>query len=245
MKIGIEEIIDIHRGKDIYVLGLGPSLNKNLDFLIKESNKEDSIIISCNNCDLIIPEIKVDYWVWANCIPVGQYINKFNSRMESKLVWGDSVDKTDHNFLTNNLNIDHIPFNQWNSTSHNPWVNSIRSGLIQKLLKDKTGYVELYSSGDTIALHMLSLAILLGASNIYVSGFDMDYSDGYARNDDKIQQSGIYNNPTPQKSCDAHREKNLNDLRIIFESGELMGTKIHSLNNDSQFFNSVVEKYGK
>tara|TARA_R110000772_G_scaffold9601_3_gene31424 strand:+ start:300 stop:1037 length:738 start_codon:yes stop_codon:yes gene_type:complete len=245
MKIDIEKMVNIHKGSNIYVLGLGPSLNKNFDFLVEESHKEDSIIISCNNCDLIMPEIKVDYWMWANGLHVGNHINKFNSRLESKLVWADSVDNTDHNLLTNNLNIDHIPFNQWTVSKQNPWVSDTRSELIQNLLKDNTGHTESYSNGHTIAVHMLSFAILLGASNIYVSGFDMDYSDGYARNDDKITESGIYNNPNPQRECDTHRNANFDDLKIIFESGKLVDTKIHSLNNDSQFFNSVVEKYNK
>jgi hypothetical protein len=242
MRKDIEELVDIHKGKDIYVLGLGPSLNKNLDFLIEESNKEDSIVISCNNCDLIIPEIKVDYWLWANGIQVGRYTDKFNSRPESKLVWGDSVDNTIHDHMTNKLNIDHIPFDQWTVQKKNPWVHHQRSKLIQKLLQDKTGHKESYSNGHTIAVHMLSLAILMGASNIYVCGFDMDYSNGYARNNDKINSNGIYNNKTPQKECDDHRDLNFNDLRIIFESGRLNNSKIHSLNNGSEFFNSVVEK---
>ena len=40
-----------------------------------------------------------------------------------------------------------------------------------------TNYDKLYGTGDTVAVHMLSLAILLGCKKIYITGGDNQFAE--------------------------------------------------------------------
>ena len=102
---------------------------------------------------------------------------------------------------------------------------------IQEELKRLSGASQHYSTGDTVALHAISFAILMGCNPIYVSGMDLDYSKGYANpnmKDWKDKAAG------PNDWSPVH--KNLqNDIKILNESAEKRGIKIINLNKNSWF----------
>ena len=74
-------------------------------------------------------------------------------------------------------------------------------------------------------MHMIAFAIIMGCNPIYIAGMDLDYSQGYAggvgapRNDD--WQKMNYNQT--------------NDMKILNDSAQNVGTKIINLNKNSWF----------
>ena len=102
---------------------------------------------------------------------------------------------------------------------------------IQEQLQEVSGHDSHYSTGDSVALHAIAFAILMGCNPIYVSGLDLDYNDGYANSDknDWKQKSQGPNAWSPVR-------KNLeNDLNILNASAEKRGIKIFTLNEDSWY----------
>jgi hypothetical protein len=102
---------------------------------------------------------------------------------------------------------------------------------LQEELQRLTGATAHYSTGDTVALHAISFAIIMGCNPIYVAGMDLDYNKGYANpemKDWKTKASGP-NDWTPVY-------KNLqNDIKILNHSAKNIGTRIVNLNKDSWF----------
>lgn len=101
---------------------------------------------------------------------------------------------------------------------------------IQEQLQKTSGYRQHYSTGDTVALHMLAFAIIMGCNPIYISGMGLDYQKGYANN-----QTAPSNNDWQRLSANL-----INDLRIINESAKKRNIKIINLKRDS-WYNTFEE----
>ncbi len=102
---------------------------------------------------------------------------------------------------------------------------------IQEELQNLTGTEQHYSTGDSVTIHAISFAILMGCNPIYIAGMDLDYNKGYANpeiKDWKNKSSGP-NAFTPV------RKNFLNDLLILNKSAERRGIEIINLNKDSWF----------
>lgn len=99
---------------------------------------------------------------------------------------------------------------------------------VQETLQRLSHHTEHYSTGDTVAVHAIAFAIMMGCNPIYISGLDLDYRKGYANPDktDWSQKSQSPNAWTPV------RKNLLNDLRILNHSATNMGTKVYTLNPD-------------
>jgi hypothetical protein len=93
---------------------------------------------------------------------------------------------------------------------------------IQEELQNFTNYNKRYSSGDTVAVHMLALSILLGCKKIYITGVDLDYTKGY-------YNSSMLNGD----SFDPYLQNILNDLKIINSSAKNIGVEIINLSQSS------------
>lgn len=173
MQYKIPEIVDIHKGKTFYVVGLGPSTNSHIPRLTTTKDNADEVVISCNTWDILIPEIHIDYWVLANPCPsvkVMNNIQKHNKYPNTTVVWARIIDNSDIDMVNKLLIPDHIPYYE----RDNP-----HERMIKNYLCEYTSWHECYFGG-TVAAHMIALAILMGAKKILVSGIDLDYSGGYA-----------------------------------------------------------------
>lgn len=213
MKLSITDIIDKEKGKTAYVVGMGPSLNENRKEL-KEAQERGDIIISCNFVDKVVTEIVPDYWVLANSekrltMP-SNYARYDNNR--SIMVWAKTVDKTPEEQPTAKLRKDHIPYSQ----------QGIQVESIQNYFSKYTNSKP-YGNGDTVSVHMLSLAVLLGCTTIYITGIDMDYSKGYADN------SKIKPKPEAILYANEFRERIKKDFGIIVRGGRNIGVNMHSM----------------
>ena len=101
---------------------------------------------------------------------------------------------------------------------------------IQEELQQVSGFNQHYSTGDTVALHLIAFAIIMGCNPIYVAGLDLDYAKGYA--DSKVNvpiNMGAYND------WSRLRENLLNDLYILNKSAKLRDIKVINLNKDAWY----------
>ena len=107
---------------------------------------------------------------------------------------------------------------------------------LQRLTKTK----QHYSTGDTVALHTIAFAILMGCNPIYVTGMDLDYSKGYA-NPDKTDWKSKAEGPNAW----APIHKNLqNDIKILNESAKNRGIDIINLNKESWYKEFKIGELG-
>ena len=99
---------------------------------------------------------------------------------------------------------------------------------IQEYVQQETGHNKHYSTGDTVALHAIAFAILMGCGPIYLSGMDLDYSRGYANNKKPIPM-GHYT------MWQDNSENLLSDMKILLDSANKKGIEIINLNKNSWF----------
>jgi hypothetical protein len=224
----IKKIINIEANKTAFVCGLGPSLGDSIKFI--NENRTNIVFISCNDIDLVC-DIIPDYWVFANSIStiVSMY-ERIIKYKDSVIVHSDSVDTTPIEWIEKNLiNVKYIGYDQRHfdnkkcSNCPNNCNNFVENRLtLQEELQNYTGNPSRYGSGDTVALHMLALSILLGCKKIYLTGVDLNYKKGY------------FNSKTINSdSFDPYLENILNDFKIILESAEKVGVQIINLSQDS------------
>ena len=104
---------------------------------------------------------------------------------------------------------------------------------IQEELQNLSGHDSHYSTGDTVALHAIAFAILMGCNPIYVAVLDLDYNKGYANKDltDWDWKAKSVNAWTPV------RENLENDLNILNASALKRNINILNL-NPNPWYNS-------
>jgi len=237
----IQQLFGIHRNKSALVLGHGPSLNSILPRL--PELKQKHVIFDTNEW-YAFHSTSPHYWVTANNVTtLFNHKNRINTS-DSTMIYASTVDLTDKNWIRENIKRPVYSYDQRHfqgmtcvqlMNSHlkdrggyDPTgrccKNITETMTIQEWLMYESGYPEFYSTGDTVLLHMVSLAILMECNPIFVIGFHNDYSVGYSQNNLKLN--------TATNLID--RNKNLDDLRIIYESAKLKNVSIFNLDEDSQ-----------
>ena len=198
--IPLIDLVDTQKGKTAFVCGTGPSLKNYIDRL--KNRNENEIIISCNDID-IMTDLVPDYWVFANSV---QTIQSMKPRLDkfprSYVIHADSVDTTPRSWSEENIVNPYVPYDQRHfdgqkcTNCPNNCNNFLENRLtIQEILQNKFKSTKKYSTGCTVALHMLSLALILGCNKIYIMGVDLNYKlgyvDGITTNSDIINLSTI------------------------------------------------------
>lgn len=226
----LKEIINTEKNKTAFVCGLGPSLSETIDSIKKK--RKNIVLISCNDIDLVTG-LSPDYWVFANSLQTVKYMfDRFQKNLKSTIVHSDSVDVTPRKWIEENLfNLNYIGYDQrhFDNSKCNNCPNNCENFVdgrltIQEELQKFTNHNIRYSSGDTVALHMLSLSILLGCKKIYLSGVDLDYKKGYYNS---------YMRPHLITEFDSSLDNILNDFKIINESAKNIGVQIINTSQDS------------
>ena len=184
------------KDKKCLILGGAPSI-KNIDV-----ENFDGIIISMGDIPLRLKErCNIDYWINANSyfpIPDKDYeiINTFKN---TTLIFSNTIIESrhaiDYSILKNNIKVpwfeyDQRHFNQ-NSCNHQidqrfdnqkklSCCNNIGDITIQEYLQNKFNLITHYSTADTVAVHALSFAIIMGCKSIYIGGVEIPmYEDDY------------------------------------------------------------------
>ena len=100
---------------------------------------------------------------------------------------------------------------------------------VQELLQNVSGYEKHYSTGDTVILHAIAFAIIMGCNPIYISGMDLDYSLGYASKMSFPMNLDHY-------SIWQDGQKNLiNDLNILNNSAKNRNINIINLKKEAWY----------
>lgn len=246
----LSEIENLHKGKVGYVCGMGPSLKPYLDEFSKLSlNKAKNTFVCCNDYDLVT-DINADFWVIASSVmTVSKLYNRFNAKPNTTLAYACTADITNSEEADKLLTVDYLPYDQRHflglrcselinnlalhtlggyDVNENCCVN-IKPETIQEFLKRLSGYDKHYGTGETVALHMLALAIILGLNPIYIVGVELDYTKGYV--DDKITNNDSFEDWMPNL---------LRDFYIINESAKKLGVEIINLSPESKL-QSVIQ----
>jgi len=217
MRLSFKDVEDKHKGSPALVIAHGPSLNPYLDRL-PELKKEGYIIVGCNEWYNFHEKCPPNYYVLANSIyTIARQINIINA-YDLTVVYARNVDRTDMNWIDSNIKRDYLPYDQY---TQQPDYH-----LIQDDFRIYTGHDVNYGSGDTVALHMISTAVMLGCNPVYIAGIDLDYRLGYASHRGQLVADGGYYVATMNDYLD----RNLTNLRIINESAKRKGVSIINLN---------------
>jgi len=185
--LNFDDILNKEKGKVGLVCGSGGSLREYHELFerLSKTQKDKYCCIAANQWHQKT-NLDVDYWVVANSVyTVAKEYNTFNSK-NSTLIYADSVDKTDRNFVESNLKIDYLAYDERHQGGNpcqrqSACCNNIIPGrkTIQEYLKNITSYNKIYNSCGTVGIHMIAVAVILGCNPIYVSGIDMNYNTGY------------------------------------------------------------------
>jgi hypothetical protein len=103
---------------------------------------------------------------------------------------------------------------------------------LQEQLQKLSGHSQHMGPGQTVGLICVVLATLMGCNPIYVSGLDLDYSLGYAN---KSSDTYGVNTGNIGHWKYVYREHLLDDMKILRESAEMIGSKIINLNHESWY----------
>lgn len=267
-KLEFKDIFNRDKGKTGLVLGLGPSLGRHLSQIktFVDHDKEKYKLISCNNMD-VMTDINFDYWMLAqpadheNPLHIPRMFNRINKK-GSMFLYTDCLDLTPRDTVDSLLKVPYIGYDQrhWYGTDRcgyghfekdfdgkgkNKCCQGIIPGrlCIQEEFMKFCGMHEHYGAGDTVGVHMVALAVMLGLNPIYITGIDLDYRLGYVNNNAKIEDSMDYRISIGMDSINRNQpivDRILKDLQLIKDSAENIGTKIYAMDFDLKI-NKVFE----
>ncbi len=174
------------KDKKCLILGGAPSIH-NIDY-----KNFDGIIISMGDVPIRLQdECNIDYWINANSeFPMldidYKIINRFKNTI---LLFAHSVSrKLDYSIVSNRLKITWFEYDQrhfrgrpcndqidyrFDLDEELECCSHIGSTTIQEFLQEKYNTIEHYSTASTVAIHALSLAIILGCKTIYIGGVEI------------------------------------------------------------------------
>jgi len=229
------DVIDKHKGRPCLVMAHGPSLNEHLGRLDDYKNN-NFVLIDCNEWDSFHSQIP-DYIVYANTIETMLRNSSKLNRWNTTVVYADSVDLTPRDWVEGHIICNYLPYDQRHFNQKKCGTgrccDRIQDRLtIQEEVQKYTGYSDHYSSGDTVALHMIALGVLLGCNPVYVAGLDLDYKKGYAKNKSNFRNTS--------SELSSYLDRILDDLRILKESAKKVDTNIVNLARDA--FYDVLDK---
>jgi len=105
---------------------------------------------------------------------------------------------------------------------------------IQEQLQSYSGFNQHIGTGTSVGLFALVFAVLMEMNPIYIAGYDMDYSLGYA-NPAATGFKHRINHGAIGHWKKIHKKTIINDLTIIRESAKLLGIDIINTNKNSWF----------
>jgi len=104
---------------------------------------------------------------------------------------------------------------------------------LQETLQDVSGHSQHMGPGVSVAFHSLVFAILMGCNPVYVGGLDLEMAKGYAKSITNGRQ--VINQGAIGHWKVIFNKIIQNDLRILKESADLLGTEIINLNTNAWY----------
>ena len=162
-------MVDSHKDKKALVMAHGPSL---LD--LHKPDYEQHVKITCNDFHKIefLDDFKPDFWCGANSYEaIEEPINECFKHDITAVV---TVPRKWQFIKLINISKNHRKQNLFT-----PWIWNNRS--LQAVLARVFKLSHTYSHCNTITIHMIALALILGCKEIDIAGFDMSYSKALER----------------------------------------------------------------
>jgi len=174
------------KGKKCLIIGGAPSI-QNIDY-----KNFDGIIISMGDIPIRLhDECNINYWVIANSEfprPDVDY-EAINKAKDTTLLFAHSaIRKLDYSVIKDKLKVTWFEYDQrhFGGRSCNDQIDyrfdwkkkqeccgHIGESTIQEFLQEKYNTICHYSTASTVAIHALSLAIILGCKTIYIGGVEI------------------------------------------------------------------------
>lgn len=187
---------DKEKDKPCLVAGLAPNI-KNFPY-----KRFEGVYITMGDGPFRLSKyFKADYWINANSIyPIPEeHLKSINSQKDTVFLFADSVCYSNRklypNFLNDNLEVDWYSFDQrhFQGTPCSPKDHCCQvldaypdRKTLQEYIQDEYNEDTHYSSGSTVAVHALALAIYMGCNPIYLHGIEIPlYQDDYKYVEDK------------------------------------------------------------
>ena len=237
------------------ILGGSPSINE-IDY-----KNFDGIIISMGDIPIRIQdECNVDYWINANSefpIPDIDYktINKFKN---TTLLFAHSVLRTlDYVSIKKNIEISWFEYDQrhFGGISCNNQIDSrfylnekqeccnhIGQTTIQEFLQEKYTTIDHYSTGSTVAIHALSLAIILGCKTIYIGGVELPIDEKDYKYFGANSLADIFKDETGGVKINKLKIKKFFARVFNFKIKSVFYSDIPSILNDFKYLNNLCIK---
>lgn len=251
MKIDFPHIINTQQGKTGFVLGLGPSLARHLPLLqTLHNNKAQYQLVSCNNID-VMTELNFDYWLLAqpadkeNPFCISNAYERYNARKNTTFIYTDCLDRTPPDIVERLLTCNYIGYDQRHFKSEPCGWGPLPGGrawccaglipgrlCIQEELQLYTRSEYTYGCGDTVGVHMLAVAIMLGLNPIYITGVDLDYRQGYVNNNVPTATERIKWGMSSINHNDKQRNRIIEDFTTIKQMAEKIGVQIYCMDDD-------------
>lgn len=174
------------KDRNCLILGGAKSINE-----IDYSNFKGVIISMGDTPIRLIGKCKIDYWINSNSIfPIPDVdFKKINQLDTTTFLFAHSVvRKQNYDIINSNFKIPWFEYDQrhFGAKECNDQIdtrfflkkkqnccNKIGKITLQEYLKKKFNTTVHYSTGDTVALHALALAIILGCKKIYIGGVEI------------------------------------------------------------------------
>ena len=181
-------LLNKESGKNCLILG-GASSIHDIQF-----EKFNGILISMGDIPERIKEKRqVDYWISANTIfpRPDKHFDRLNQFKSTTLIFSDSVLNStvpiDYEIIKNNLKIPWFEYDQrhfkgldCDKQLHEDNLVAPRNCClykkkitIQEFLQQEFNLKSHYSTGSTVAIHSLAVAIILGCKKIYLAGIEL------------------------------------------------------------------------
>lgn len=249
-RLSVEDIINREKGKTAFVAAMGPSLSNNRDMIWQAGGSEDHILLCCNDIDYAWPDLEWDYWVLANSElrTTTSLIDRVNSRKHAMFCYCDSIDPTPNDEPNKGIEEQFLAyecrhFDNKACGPRNPCCDKMVDGrrAVQEFLKEYCECENMYSPGSTVALHMVALAILMGCKEVYITGVDLDYTNGYFNNEpftDNQRATGmrIMNEDEGQVVLA------LEDFKTIKEMADNIGVGVYAMDSEVRLAEYVGQK---
>jgi len=230
MRRDFDDIKDRDLGKKAIVCGLGPSLSTSLSDLlwINRNARHKASFYSCNLFDLMT-DLTTDYWVVANSQDLMKIKNahhRYNKQKGSTLIFASRITGFETDLAEDLLEIDYIPMGD-----HGGIVNSLPD-----YFKNYCSANLSYGAVNSVAIHMIAIAIITGCKEIYISGVDLDYSRGYVKNG--VHDEGVSLGKSLMKEKQAF--ETIDQIKFLQACAVEVGVKMYSLTPNT-YISKILE----
>lgn len=221
MKITYQNIINIHSGKTAICVGLGPALNKNLDW-IQSLDKDKYIILSCNLYADIL-DLDVDYWLISNNLPTMQLPvleDKFKA-FSGTFLYNNEIDKSDPDYIPGHIN----------------YIKMANSDLSEITKLYCNADIKPYGAVHSVIVHLTALSIIMGCKEVLIAGVNLDYTHGYAKKGYSYDSLKL-----AEKIMPAHAPDVIEDIKQLKAIASKIGTTVLCLDQGTTLSGQIGVK---